>query len=213
MGERPRRLVALLVSAGLGTGVARAVSLKASFDPSSARDRDRLSLANNGIIIGLLLLTRLAAADVLVTFDQTDCTIVPDGWRLYAASLDPPGSAFEPVAEIPNASPPVCGTLQATVPFTFLDSQEAFVLTAVAGTAESDPSNEIVVDLTASSTTTTTLPPTTTTTTTTTSTSSTTTTTLLPPGAPCQHNADCASGRCRHKHCQGLPLALSSDCP
>jgi hypothetical protein len=35
MGERPRRLVALLVKAALGTGVARAVSLKASFDPSS----------------------------------------------------------------------------------------------------------------------------------------------------------------------------------
>src|SRR5262249_6789153 len=35
MGERPRRLVGLLVSAALGTGVARAVSLKASFDLSS----------------------------------------------------------------------------------------------------------------------------------------------------------------------------------
>jgi hypothetical protein len=35
MGGRPRRLVGLLVSAALGTGVARAVSLKASFDPSS----------------------------------------------------------------------------------------------------------------------------------------------------------------------------------
>jgi hypothetical protein len=33
MGERPRRLVALLVRTALGTGVARAVSLKASFDP------------------------------------------------------------------------------------------------------------------------------------------------------------------------------------
>ncbi len=70
------------------------------------------------LVLVVLLMGGTARADVRVTFAQPFCENVVDGWRLYAAALDPPGPAML-AGEIANVPPIVCDDLSmaATVAF------------------------------------------------------------------------------------------------